>query len=217
MLTLIRCLFHPRVTAVARKRPRSFCQKCRWQVTPKHAYTRESTKSEWADYARVQAECGNLSGNEPTRNSPGNTRSQSSQPDEPLWTDPGLKSGISLSELISTFKKKAQAGNELSNILPKSSHARKKPPPKAITISMHWRCHVCLVWISSSALYWVASRCLARLFARKNHPYNRKTPPYHYSRRLFIQGHGSGNLSVLQTQNIRSTLLRTKELSWVPF
>ena len=31
-------LCHPRVTAVARKRPRSFCQKCRWQVTAKHAY-----------------------------------------------------------------------------------------------------------------------------------------------------------------------------------
>ena len=31
--------FHPRVTTVARKRPRSFCQKCRWQVTSKHAYT----------------------------------------------------------------------------------------------------------------------------------------------------------------------------------
>ena len=29
----------PRVTAVARKRSRSFCQKCRWQVTAKHAYT----------------------------------------------------------------------------------------------------------------------------------------------------------------------------------
>ena len=29
----------PRVTAVARKRPRSLCQKCRWPVTPKHAYT----------------------------------------------------------------------------------------------------------------------------------------------------------------------------------
>ena len=29
VLTLIRCPFHPRVTAVARKRPRSFCQKCR--------------------------------------------------------------------------------------------------------------------------------------------------------------------------------------------
>ena len=31
--------FHPFVTAVARKRSRSFCQKCRWQVTAKHAYT----------------------------------------------------------------------------------------------------------------------------------------------------------------------------------
>ena len=30
---------YPRVTAVARKRPRSFCQKCRWQVTAKHPYT----------------------------------------------------------------------------------------------------------------------------------------------------------------------------------
>ena len=36
---LYRCLFHPRVTTVACKRPRSFCQKCRWQVTAKHAYT----------------------------------------------------------------------------------------------------------------------------------------------------------------------------------
>ena len=36
---LFRYPFHPRVTAVARKRPRSFRQKCRWQVTAKHAYT----------------------------------------------------------------------------------------------------------------------------------------------------------------------------------
>ena len=36
---LFRYPFHPRVTAVARKRPRSFCQKHRWQVTAKHAYT----------------------------------------------------------------------------------------------------------------------------------------------------------------------------------
>ena len=36
---LFRYPFHPRVTPVARKRPRSFCQKCRWQVTAKHAYT----------------------------------------------------------------------------------------------------------------------------------------------------------------------------------
>ena len=69
--------------------------------------------------------------NELTRNSSGNTGTKSSQLAEPLWTDPGLKSGITLHELISTLKKKkkkAQAGNELSNILPKSSHARKKPP-----------------------------------------------------------------------------------------
>ena len=39
VLTLIRYPFHPCVTAVAHKRPRSFCQKCRWQVTAKHAYT----------------------------------------------------------------------------------------------------------------------------------------------------------------------------------
>ena len=44
----------PRVTAVARKRPRSFCQKSKWQVTSKHAYTFDPTKSEWVDYA-VQA------------------------------------------------------------------------------------------------------------------------------------------------------------------
>ena len=36
---LFRYPFHPCVTAVTRKRPRSFCQKCRWQVTAKHAYT----------------------------------------------------------------------------------------------------------------------------------------------------------------------------------
>ena len=55
VLTLIRCPFHPRATAVASNRPRSFCQKCRLQVTTKHAYTLDLTKSEWADYATVQA------------------------------------------------------------------------------------------------------------------------------------------------------------------
>ena len=101
-LTLIRCRFHPRVTAIARKRPRSFCRKCRWQVTSKHAYTLDPSKSEWADYAAIQAECENLLKNKLTRNSSGNTRSQSSQLAEPLWTDSGLESGINLRELIST-------------------------------------------------------------------------------------------------------------------
>ena len=45
VLTLIRCSFHPRVTAVARKRPRSLCQKC----------ILDQTKSEWVNYAAVQA------------------------------------------------------------------------------------------------------------------------------------------------------------------
>ena len=31
--------FHPRVTTVRCKRSRSFCQKCRWQVTAKHTCT----------------------------------------------------------------------------------------------------------------------------------------------------------------------------------
>ena len=100
MLNLIRCPVHPRVTAVARKGPRSFYQKCRWQVTLKFAYT----KSEWADYAAVQAECGNLFGKELTRNFSGNTRPQSSLLAEPLWTDPGNKSAISVHELISLKK-----------------------------------------------------------------------------------------------------------------
>ena len=54
VLTLIWCPFHPHFTAVARKRPQSFCQKCKWQVTSEYAYTLNPTKSEWADYATVQ-------------------------------------------------------------------------------------------------------------------------------------------------------------------
>ena len=84
-----RKIFFSRVNFVYRllwhvKDPRSFCQKCRWQVTPKLAYTLDPMKSEWADYDAVQAVCGNLSGNELTRNSSGNTRPQSSQLAEPL-------------------------------------------------------------------------------------------------------------------------------------
>ena len=63
-------------------------------------------KLEWADYPTAQAQCGNLSGNKLTRNLSGNTRPQSSQLTEPLWTDPGLKSGIFVRELIFTKKKK---------------------------------------------------------------------------------------------------------------
>ena len=59
---------YPRVTAVARKRPRSFCQKCSRQVTPKHAYTLDPPKSEWADYAAVQGKVWESIRNELIRN-----------------------------------------------------------------------------------------------------------------------------------------------------
>ena len=65
---LLQCLFHPSVSAVA------FYQQCRWQVTPKHSYTLDPTKSEWTDNAAVQAEWGNLSGKELTGNSSGSTQ-----------------------------------------------------------------------------------------------------------------------------------------------
>ena len=90
------------------------------------------SKFEWANYAAVRAECWNLSGNVLTRNMSGNTRSQVSQFAEPLSTDPGIKSGISVCELISTSKKqtnKTQAGNEWWNISPKFSQVRNKPSP----------------------------------------------------------------------------------------
>ena len=134
MLTLIRCPFHPPVTTVARKRPRSLCQKCRWQVGPNHAYT-HAQQSRSGLTMPLFRQSGNTSGNGLTRNSSGNTRSQPSKLAEPMWTDPGLKSGMSLHELISTktIFFKAQAGTELSNILPNSrtrgkSHHKPSPP-----------------------------------------------------------------------------------------
>ena len=53
-LLLVRCPFHPRVTAVARKVPWSFCQKSRWWVTSQHTYILDPRKSQWAD-STVQA------------------------------------------------------------------------------------------------------------------------------------------------------------------
>ena len=51
---LIQCPTHPCVTTLACKRPWSFCHKCRWQVTPNHAYNLYPTKLEWVDFATVQ-------------------------------------------------------------------------------------------------------------------------------------------------------------------
>ena len=62
-----------------------------------------------------------LLGNKLTRNLSGNIRPQSSQLTEPLWTDPGIKSGISVHELIPTLEKKktAQVGNKMVQHSPK--------------------------------------------------------------------------------------------------
>ena len=103
----------PPVTTVARKRLLSFCQKwpnLDWLCCPDIV---------WEPIRETEL----------TRNSSGNTWPQSSELAEPLWTDPGLKSGISLHELISTLKKNAQAGNECRTFSQTSSHSRKKPPP----------------------------------------------------------------------------------------
>ena len=77
----------------------------------------------------LSRQCGNLSSSKLTCNLSARIPPQSPQLAELLLTDPDIKSGISVRELISTLKKKeAQAGNDWSNILPKSSQARKKPP-----------------------------------------------------------------------------------------
>ena len=99
MVSLIRCPFL------------HVLPQCRWQVTPKQAYTIDPTKSGvsylccpgivWWEPIRE---------NELTRNSSGNTRPQSSQLDEPLW------------------------GMNRHNLPPKSSQARKK----ATTTTRSW-------------------------------------------------------------------------------
>ena len=107
---------------------RSFCQKCRWQATPKHAHTLDPTKLdlEWADYVAVQAECGNQYGNKLTCNLSENIWLQSFQLAGLLWTDRCMKSGIRnrMHELISTSRKKKSASGEILE-----SGGKRPPPP----------------------------------------------------------------------------------------
>ena len=79
---------------------------------------------------------GNPSGNKLTCNLSGSTRPQSSQLAEPLWTDPGLKSGFGVRELIATLEKKKKQkspGGEriVEHSQKKNLQARKKPPPNS--------------------------------------------------------------------------------------
>ena len=101
--------FHPCVTVVAcKKKTWSFCQKCRWQVNTIHPWPNKVGVG-WLSH---QAKCGILSRNEFICTLSGNNQPQSSQLAKPLWTDPGLKSGISVCKLISKKKEKKKTGGE---------------------------------------------------------------------------------------------------------
>ena len=75
----------------------------------------------------------------------GNMRPQLCQLAEPPWTDPGVKSGISVRELISTKKKKREKKHRLRmngrTFSPNPCKRAKKPPvrrkPQCIAYSWH--------------------------------------------------------------------------------
>ena len=73
---------------------------------------------------------GTYTENELTSNLSGNIRPRSSQLAEPHWTGPGIKSGISVRELISTLKKKRRRlGMDGRTFFQRSLQARKTTPP----------------------------------------------------------------------------------------
>ena len=76
---------------------------------------------------------GILSGNELTHNSSGNTWSQSSQLAGPLWTDLGVKSGISVRELITTSKKKKKHRRRMNcQTFSQNAHAGGRSPQEML-------------------------------------------------------------------------------------
>ena len=91
------------------------------------------TQRSWSGLTmRSRHSVGTYQGNEFTCNSSGNTQSQLSQLTKPLWTDPGLKSGIGVHKLISTWKKTHRQRLMHQKLSLKSLYARKKslsPPP----------------------------------------------------------------------------------------
>ena len=89
--SLYRYPFHTSVTSVARKRPWPFCQKCRQQVTAKHAHTLNPMKYRMGWQMLCRHTVGTHLGNELIRNSSGNAYVQSFRLTEPLWPALGLK------------------------------------------------------------------------------------------------------------------------------
>ena len=103
--------------------------------------------------------CGSLSGNELTPNLSGSISPQLSQLDEPVWTDPGIKSGISVRGLIyfsKEKKKKAQAGNEWSNILLKILASEEKAttsPLRYCPTGIFFKCTIQVTCLEESHLH----------------------------------------------------------------
>ena len=136
--TLIRCPFHPHVTAMACKRTWLFYQKCRWQVTQKHTYA-----FVWPNVVGVGWLCccpGIVWEPIMKRAHAQLIREHSATVISARWATldwswpKEWKSGIGVHKLISTLKKKkAQTGNEWLNILPKSLQVRKKLSFQIIT------------------------------------------------------------------------------------
>ena len=127
MLTLIRCPFHPRVTAVARKRPWSFCQKCRWQDTPKHAHNLDPTT--------VPRHRGNLSGKRAHTQLVRETLGHSPL-NSPSHCGLILTQSVQLVCALKKKRKKKGAGRDrlvqtFSQIHP--TRGKKPPPPKSPT------------------------------------------------------------------------------------
>ena len=130
VLTLIRCPFHPRVTAVARKRPRPFCQSAggRLHLNMRTPLTQRSRSGLTMPLSRHRV------GANPERSSHATCQGTFGHSHLSSLSHCGLilaiKCGISVRELIATFKKKTLARIECASSLPKSSQAKEKPPPQ---------------------------------------------------------------------------------------
>ena len=93
MLTLIRCPFQPVLPQLHVKDPGHSAESAGGRLhLNTHTPLAKRSRSELTMLSKNSVAI--YQGNELTRNSSGNTRSQSSQLAEPLWTDPGVKSGI---------------------------------------------------------------------------------------------------------------------------
>ena len=94
----------------------------------------------------------------------GNIQPQSLQPAEPLWTDPGIKSGIGVCKLISTLKKKKKCSQGM-NGQTFSPNPRKRGKSHHHHFARPWYFHKCMVDFSGHSfpniLGYVSDMCLS--------------------------------------------------------